>query len=49
MKKNTNYTIFITTAILGLIIGMAGILYFRTSPFFTGFLLAAFFMGFGPY
>jgi len=49
MKKKTNYITFITTAIIGLIIGIVGILYFRTSPFFTGFLLAAFFMGFGPY
>ncbi len=49
MKKKKNYPIFITSAILGLIIGIAGFIYYRTSPFFTGFLLGAFFLAFGPY
>ncbi len=49
MKKKSNYIIFIITAILGSIVGIVGVLYFRESTFFTGFLLGAFFLAFGPY
>jgi flagellar protein FlaJ len=49
MKKRTHYLVFSMTAILGAIVGIVGFLYFREASYFTGFLLGAFFLAFGPY
>ncbi len=44
-----NYVFFGVSGILGVIVFLVGFLYFRDSMFFSGFLLAAFFLIFGPY
>lgn len=49
MEKKTTYLVFGVSAILGFIVGAVGVLYFRESTLFTGFLLGSFFLVFGPY